>query len=161
MKRIIIAVALALIALTAIQSPVMAAGCRYDDAAAVATENATDAEIEAVARVVFSEARGGTVDDMAAVVYTIVNRASRPCWWGVDILSVTSKPYQYAKYTGGIPEVSTVWDTVFQVSADVLNGLHGPDITDGATHYHNSAVSPNWAPFMRLTVQIGAHTFYK
>ncbi len=171
MKRILITVALALIALTTIQSPVMAAGCRYDDAAAVATENATDAEIEAVARVVFAEARGGTIDDMAAVVYTIVNRASRPymivggervpCWWGYDILSVATKQYQYARYTGEIPAVSTVWDTVFQVSFDVLNGFYGPDTTGGATHYHNETVNPRWAQFMEQTAQIGAHTFYR
>ena len=35
------------------------------------------------------------------------------------------------------------------------------DITDGATHYHATYVSPSWSKALQKVVQIEAHIFYK
>ena len=34
-------------------------------------------------------------------------------------------------------------------------------ITEGATHYHATYVSPNWAPELDLVGRIGTHIFYR
>ena len=34
-------------------------------------------------------------------------------------------------------------------------------ITEGATHYHATYVSPKWAKDMQLVGRIGAHIFYR
>ena len=35
------------------------------------------------------------------------------------------------------------------------------DITEGATHYHNTKVNPNWASHLEKVVQIEEHIFYR
>ena len=35
------------------------------------------------------------------------------------------------------------------------------DVTEGATHYHATYVSPNWAPQLDLVGRIGTHIFYR
>ena len=34
-------------------------------------------------------------------------------------------------------------------------------ITEGATHYHATYVSPNWAKSFTKIAQMGAHVFYR
>ena len=36
-----------------------------------------------------------------------------------------------------------------------------PRLTDGATHYHTTAVSPNWSKVFTRTAKIGVHLFYR
>ena len=53
------------------------------------------------------------------------------------------------------------WQTAM-VIASVLTDpecLH-IDVTEGATFYHATNVSPRWRYTMKMTVQIGGHIFY-
>ena len=41
-----------------------------------------------------------------------------------------------------------------------MDGL-APALTDGATHYHTTAVRPRWARVYTKTARIGVHLFYR
>ena len=36
-----------------------------------------------------------------------------------------------------------------------------PTLTDGATHYHTTAVKPRWSKVYTKTARIGVHLFYR
>jgi len=59
-----------------------------------------------------------------------------------------------------VPEDSPTWLESLYVARDVIQDTH-PDITEGATHYHNDSVYPYWAESLNETVTINNHTFYK
>ena len=42
----------------------------------------------------------------------------------------------------------------------ILNGAFS-DVTDGATFFHASEVSPSWSKKFKKTRKIGRHIFYK
>ena len=58
------------------------------------------------------------------------------------------------------PEISPTWYESLKVARDVVQGGY-PDITEGATHYHNDKVNPYWADSLNQTVIINNHIFYK
>lgn len=45
--------------------------------------------------------------------------------------------------------------------ADILLSGAARDLTDGATHFHSTAVRPAWSRTFERTAQIGAHIFYR
>ena len=49
---------------------------------------------------------------------------------------------------------------VAKVARATLDG-RAPQLTDGATHYHTTAVSPNWSRVYERTAKIGTHLFYR
>lgn len=56
---------------------------------------------------------------------------------------------------------SLAWKQSQQVAFDLLSKDRKDviDITEGATHFHNTTVRPNWK--MKTTAKIGDHTFYR
>tara|TARA_B100000459_G_C8593675_1_gene208876 strand:+ start:916 stop:1437 length:522 start_codon:yes stop_codon:yes gene_type:complete len=58
------------------------------------------------------------------------------------------------------PEISPTWYESLKVARDIVQGGY-PDITEGATHYHNDKVNPYWADSLNQTVIINNHIFYK
>ena len=54
------------------------------------------------------------------------------------------------------------WQTAMRVAATVRDTSYPRvDVSEGATHYHTTEVSPKWRYTMKMTVQIGQHLFYK
>jgi spore germination cell wall hydrolase CwlJ-like protein len=58
------------------------------------------------------------------------------------------------------PLDTKTWLQSLDIARDVINGYYG-DITEGATHYHATTVSPYWAESLNETVVINDHVFYK
>jgi spore germination cell wall hydrolase CwlJ-like protein len=52
------------------------------------------------------------------------------------------------------------YSRVSKVARAVLDG-RVPDLTDGATHYHTTAVNPKWSKVYVKTASIGDHVFYR
>lgn len=52
------------------------------------------------------------------------------------------------------------WERSKDVAALVLSGGVKP-FTNGATHYHTTAVNPVWAANLRMTRRVGSHVFYR
>ncbi|WP_420013827.1 cell wall hydrolase [Tateyamaria sp.] len=116
----------------------------------------------------YFEARGETVKGQFAVAEVIMNRVdsarfpSSVC--GV-INQGTGRKYQcqFTYTCDGNPEhiaEPRAWERVGKVARAVLDG-RAPDLTNGATHYHTTAVRPSWARVYTKTAAIGVHLFYR
>lgn len=135
------------------------------------------AEIDALARTLWGEARGEGIQGMTAVACVIVNRVNidlgndgKPDWWGEGIESVCRARYQFSCWLPNDPNYKQM---LAQTEADLLfcrartvavlaaSGLL-VDITGGATHYYAVNIAPpNWTQGATLTATIGRHKFYK
>ena len=59
---------------------------------------------------------------------------------------------------------TNTWQDVLKATLYVINGniaMTPFNLTDGATHYHATYVNPAWSKYLRKTVQIQDHIFYK
>lgn len=57
------------------------------------------------------------------------------------------------------PTDTKAWEKSIAVADFVMNGL--PDLTEGATHYHATYVTPSWASSKTRIAQIGDSIFYR
>jgi spore germination cell wall hydrolase CwlJ-like protein len=58
------------------------------------------------------------------------------------------------------PLDTKTFDECLIIARDIVDGFY-PDITEGATHYHNVYVNPYWSDSLNETVIINEHIFYK
>ena len=116
----------------------------------------------------YFEARGETVKGQFAVAEVIMNRVKSARFpdslCGV-IRQGTGKRYQcqFTYTCDGHAEVisdSQAFERVSKVARAVMDGV-AEDPTDGATHYHTTAVKPRWANVYKQTARIGVHIFYR
>lgn len=116
----------------------------------------------------YFEARGETVKGQFAVAEVILNRVeserfpSSAC--GV-INQGTGKKYQcqFTYTCDGHKEVikePRAFERVSKVARVALDGK-APELTEGATHYHTTAVKPRWSKTYTKTTAIGTHIFYR
>jgi spore germination cell wall hydrolase CwlJ-like protein len=126
------------------------------------------AEWQCLSEALYFEARGETVKGMFAVAEVIMNRVdsarfpSSVC--GV-INQGTGKRYQcqFTYTCDGQAETigePAAFARVGKVARLVLDGA-APRVTGGATHYHTTAVRPNWSRTYTRTARIGVHVFYR
>ena len=121
-----------------------------------------------LAEALYFEARGETVKGQFAVAEVIMNRVvhsrfpSSLC--GV-INQGTGKKFRCQfTYTcdGKAENVSEPrsYARVSKVARAVIDG-RVPKLTNGATHYHTTAVRPSWSRVYTKTARIGVHIFYR
>ncbi len=111
------------------------------------------------------EARGESWEGILAAAWAIRNRMSDPRW--ADTAGgVTLQRLQFSCWNPRDPnrvkfpepgdpklaECEAAW---------IMSSGIGTDITNGANHYHSTAVSPKWAAADKLTASIDHHKFYK
>ncbi len=125
-------------------------------------------EWQCLAEALYFEARGETVKGQFAVAEVILNRVDSTRYpnsvCGV-IHQGTGRKYacQFTFTCDGIPEnisEPAAYRSVGKVAKLMLSGAPRT-LTDGATHYHTTAVSPRWARVFRKTAKIGVHVFYR
>lgn len=125
-------------------------------------------EWRCLAEALYFEARGETVKGQFAVAEVILNRVqsgrfpSSAC--GV-IHQGTGKKYQcqFTYTCDGYKEIISeprAFERVSKVARAALDGA-APDLTEGATHYHTTAVKPRWSKVYTKTASIGVHVFYR
>jgi len=76
---------------------------------------------------------------------------------------------QFSYWCDGLsdtPKFGPTWNDCLDIAGWLIDGdRHADasiiDITDGATHYHATYVSPSWSKALQKVVQIEAHIFYK
>ena len=123
---------------------------------------------ECLAEALYFEARGETVKGQFAVAEVIMNRVKSKRFPGSlcgVINQGTGKKYQcqFTYTCDGNKEVirePKAYERVSKVARAVLDGA-APDLTNGATHYHTTAVRPKWARVYTKTANIGVHIFYR
>lgn len=121
-----------------------------------------------LAEALYFEARGETVKGQFAVAEVILNRVDSDLYpdtvCGV-INQGTGKRYQcqFTYTCDGHAEVirePRAYARVAKVARAMLDGVPRT-LTDGATHYHTTAVNPRWARVFPRTARIGVHLFYR
>lgn len=75
----------------------------------------TEADVIALAQMLYGEARGCTVDNQMKCVWCVLNRVDDPRFPDT-IIGVVSQPYQFHGYSPNFP----VWDELKEVARDVL-----------------------------------------
>jgi len=135
-----------------------------------------DLEIDVMARTIYGEARSESQEGMEAVAHVILNRVRHAksrgghFWWGHDIVTVCQKPYQFSCWNPGDPnrpklmqveESDPHFATCLRIARRAVHGVLGADITNGADHYHTTAVAPKWSVGQTPVSQFGMHVFFR
>lgn len=116
----------------------------------------------------YFEARGESLKGQFAVAEVIVNRV-KSSRFPDNVCAVihqgTGHKYQcqFTFTCDGNPETiheRGAYAQVGKVARAVLDG-RAPALTEGATHYHTTAVNPNWSRVYTKTAAIGVHIFYR
>jgi spore germination cell wall hydrolase CwlJ-like protein len=127
-----------------------------------------------LARTIWGEARGETLNGKEAVANVILNRfklAQRrgSFWWGNTIEEICQKPMQFSCWNHNDPNYPkliavTEADQQFaicqRIARRALSGVL-PDHTFDADHYHEASIHPNWSEGRVPTATIGHHVFYQ
>lgn len=123
---------------------------------------------QCLAEALYFEARGESVKGQFAVAEVILNRVESERYpnsiCGV-VNQGTGRKYacQFTYTCDGLPErisEPAAWERVGKV-AKLSMEAEDRSLTDGATHYHTTAVNPRWASKYIHTTQIGTHRFYR
>lgn len=127
-----------------------------------------DANWRCLSEALYFEARGESVKGQFAVAEVIRNRVSSSRFpdtlCGV-INQGTGRKYQcqFTYTCDGASEVihePLAYDRVSKIARAVIDGRSG-NLTNGATHYHTTAVRPKWSRVYTKTANIGVHLFYR
>lgn len=142
--------------------------------------NIRNADVLAVARTIWGEARGESREGQIAVAWVIKNRALNPSWWSAkkgDGIpdhtpeAVCLQPWQFSCWWDGqAAKVKTRTQAqlgpIYTLAYEVLHDLI-PDPTEGANHYHTilrpegvKVWPPVWAKG-KVGKRIGSHLFYR
>lgn len=125
-------------------------------------------EWQCLSEALYFEARGETVKGQFAVAEVILNRVDSKRFPG-SVCKVVNQgtgrkhACQFSYTCDGHPENignPAAWERVSKVAKLMLDGGSRP-LTNGATYYHTTAVSPKWSRAFDKTAKIGVHLFYK
>jgi len=133
------------------------------------SENQEMANKILTALVVWREARGEGRDSMIAVAHVIRTRASKPGWWGKDIMGVLFQPWQFSSVTDPNDKQTIAWpkssDPSWAVAVDaacgVLDEKYENPMPFADSYYDISITAPKWADGANFIGQIGRLRFYR
>lgn len=117
----------------------------------------------------YHEARGDGELGMMAVAEVTLNRVEDPrypdnvCDVVYQGYRYDSRACQFSWYCDGESDEmrdGELASLAYELAVDYLTGLE-TNITDGATHYHASRVSPYWAPTKTYVTTVHSHLFYR
>lgn len=126
------------------------------------------AEWRCLTEALYFEARGESVKGQFAVAEVILNRVDSVRFPGSVCKVIhqgTGRKFQcqFTYTCDGHKETvheKAAWESVAKIAKIMVSG--GPRrLTQGATHYHTTAVHPRWSRVFALTTTIGVHRFYR
>ncbi len=150
-------------------APIAAAPARLDFAALDALPPATgDAQFQCLAAAIYFEARGEPLAGQIGVAEVVLNRVDSRSYpdsiCGVTTQGVGSgRGCQFSYACDGRPDVMTSAGPRQRAEklARLLIDGHPRSVTSGATHFHSTAVRPDWSRKFARTAAIGNHLFYR
>lgn len=110
---------------------------------------------------IYYEARSEPKNAQIAVAQVTINRSKSR---NLTIKEVVLQPYQFSwtldaqKRKGKIPSDKKAFKECVN---NALLALSMPDITGGATHFHEKRINPSWTKNMVHTKTFGVHKYYK
>ena len=128
-----------------------------------------------MAQNIYYEARGSSLADQAAVADVVLNRMQDRRYpnticevvkQGVKHASgqMVRNKCQFSWYCDGKSDWPTnmdAWVEAQQIAYNMVVHYDARGLTEGATHYHATYVSPAWARDFALIGRIGEHIFYR
>lgn len=132
-------------------------------------EKLTDCELLALC--LMGEARGEPHIGKLAVAHVVLNRVSKPGWWGNSVRTVILFPHQFSCFNVSDPNMPMMphwiesprdYDGMPECIAIAELAVNGftVDPTNGATHYHEQSIKPSWVDELTFLCQTGRHRFY-
>lgn len=121
-----------------------------------------DAQWQCLSEAIYFEARGETLRGQFAVAEVILNRVDSPMY-PKSVCGVVKQTCQFSYTCDGHSDVmgDPGARALAQRIASVMLDGAPRKLTQGATHFHTTNVSPAWARRFPMTAQIGAHLFYR
>ena len=128
-----------------------------------------------LAQNIYYEARGSNLADRAGVANVVMNR-TKDRRYPATICEVVKQGEQDANgnmkrnrcqfswYCDGksdVPGNQDLWIDAQMLAWEMIENNKYRGLTEGATHYHATYVSPRWANDLQLVGRIGAHIFYR
>ncbi|MEM1265552.1 MAG: cell wall hydrolase [Pseudomonadota bacterium] len=116
----------------------------------------------------YFEARGEPLEGQIAVAEVVLNRVDSPRYpdticgvvaQGAHRLHACQFSFM-CDHASEEMEDEAVRDRLAKLAAIMIEG-RDRFLTDGATHYHATRVSPDWAGRLEQTAEIGLHIFYR
>ncbi|MBP7000141.1 cell wall hydrolase [Amaricoccus sp.] len=148
-------------------APAAAAPARLDFAALDRMAPAAGgADFQCLAEAVYFESRGEPLAGQIAVAEVVLNRVDSPLY-PQSVCGVTRQGAgggcQFSYACDGRSDAMTsalARSRAEKIARMMLDG-RPRDITDGATNFHATYVSPGWSRSFTRTAAIGAHVFYR
>lgn len=124
---------------------------------------------------IYYEARGSNLADRAATADVVWNRV-KDTRYPNTICEVVKQGRQdsngnmirnrcqFSWYCDGrsdVPKDIDLWIDAQMLAYQIVHEDKYRGITEGATHYHATYVSPQWSRDLQLVGRIGAHIFYR
>ena len=125
-------------------------------------------ETKCLSEALYFEARGEQIEGQIAVADVIINRKNSNRFPST-ICGVVSEgshkkhACQFSYNCDGKLELiydKKTYSRIAKLSSMILNGAFS-DVTNGATFFHASEVSPSWSKKFQKTRKIGRHIFYR
>ena len=125
-------------------------------------------ELKCLSEALYFEARGEQIEGQIAVADVIINRKNSDRFPST-ICGVVSEgshkrhACQFSYNCDGKLELiydKKTYRRIVKLSSILLNGAFSY-VTNGATFFHASEVSPSWSKKFKKTKKIGRHIFYK
>lgn len=141
-----------------------------------------DQEVECLALNIYHEARGSIFVDRAAVTDVVLNRVQDTRYPNKVCDVVKQAKYskwhlensgkkvpirhrcQFSWYCDGrsdYPHDKESWEHAKHIAYNMYYYDEYRGITEGATHYHATYVSPEWASHFQMIGRIGNHIYYR
>ena len=127
-----------------------------------------ESDVLILARTIYGEARGESEEAKIAIANVVMNRVKDPKWWGNTVKEVCLVKSQFSCFNFDDPNFlelinATIKNKAFQecfgIAFSVMKGFI-TDNTNGATHYHNRSVNPEWDDRMNMTLELDNLLFY-
>ena len=119
-------------------------------------------EQDCLAKAVYFEARGESLEGQLAVAEVVINRAGSGRY-PADLCSVITQPWQFSFIRKGrfpTPDFgSTSWRNAVAV-AKIAQGKLADRLPSDVLWYHADYVSPSWGKRLTRQAKIGLHIFY-
>jgi len=126
------------------------------------------AELRCLAQALYFEARGESIQGQFAVGEVILNRVDSPQYPNsiCDVVYQGTGQRNACQFSFtcdgnsesiGEPAAYAISERIARLMKDGV----ARELTDGATHFHTTAVNPRWARVFPRTAQIGVHVFYR
>lgn len=113
---------------------------------------------------VYHEARGTSLANQRAVAFVVRNRMRLRDMTACEIIyegTRHAKQFSWTAHRHTRPLERQSWDLAQEIAWRTLYDPRVTDITNGATHFHENHIRPDWARRASHRRVIGAHTFLR